>query len=90
MSRNKRGEIICWNPFLARMVNYMGNHEKVSFICPICGSNACERPCDDKYGDRFFYQGNFKCSKCSASGFNYYSNSFHIHKETITQLSLFK
>lgn len=83
-----KGEIISWSPFLAEYKSYDGSKIQQKFICPICSSHDCERPNQKKYANPHFFEGHFKCSKCGASDYNYYSECFYRVKFE-KQLSLF-
>lgn len=83
------GEIKSWKPFLADYKDYTGKQTQRIFICPICGSRDCERPNQIKNADPYFFQGNYKCSKCGTSDFNYYSDCFLEKVKEAQQLSLF-
>ena len=83
---NCKGEIKSWEPFLAEYTDFRGKQNQVIFICPNCGSRNCERPMHSQFADPSFFQGNFQCSKCETSGFNYYSDCFISQTK---QISLF-
>ena len=84
-----KGEIKSWSPFLADYKDYTGKQTQRIFICPICNSRDCERPNHNEFADPYFFQGDFKCSKCGASNFNYYSDCFFKGVKQAQQLSLF-
>jgi len=84
-----KGEISCWKPFIAEYKDYTGKQRILGFKCPICGACNCERPNQIKLADPYFFQGNFKCSNCGTSDFNYYSNCFIESDKRVQQLSLF-
>jgi hypothetical protein len=86
---NCNGEIKSWKPFFAEYKDYTGKQAQKIFTCPVCGSHDCERPNHKEYADPHYYQGSFKCSKCGASDFNYYSDCFLSGVKQYQQLSLF-
>jgi hypothetical protein len=86
---NYKGEIKQWNPFQAKFKGYSGDDKSVIFKCPVCKSNNCQRVNHNKLSDPYFFQGEFKCSDCGQSNFNYYSDCFIFSVQQVNQTSLF-
>ena len=86
---NYKGEIRQWNPFRAEFKDYLGNNKSIIFKCPVCKSDNCQRIYHNKLSDPYFFQGEFKCSDCGCSDFNYYSDCFIVSVKQNQQFQLF-